>query len=182
MLRKIIHLSIKTATSKYCLLAIPFFALCLWLPTYQETLHAAIQSKQYWTLWYPNIKRVFEVPFKDPQRISSTVAMTDLAITAWLLLITLYLPSYIRENKILENIQNHNTTETIKIIISTLFGALVAGTCAFWYNGKYLSPWGSLLYTHDFLFILLITTLGWTTAVCQFAATAFILKQFYGTK
>ena len=150
--------------SRLFLLAIPVLALAIWWFPYSFLFDLA-EYKGFDL--FPNSRRVLEVPFSDPLRVSIALKVANVFSLVWLILSISCGGTYLRN---IEGLAGRlpllGKFETLKLMLYSLIALTVCLLAGFWYNGKHSWMFGSLLYDNEVLFIVVVMFGVWFATVC----------------
>lgn len=157
-----------------------FVLSCLaWFIPYQEYTYALVESGEPWTYWFPNLRRILNVPFEDPERVSGTFVVLDVFFVVTQILFATQVRGYFRSHpeailRVSKMEQFGRKFERVK----ALFGAVLLGVCSqlglFWYGGWDMWMWGGVMHKNPFLFVLLTFATWWWAISCVWGGYALV--------
>lgn len=152
---------------RYAFIVIPLVAVLSWYIPYQKFTYAAVENNQEWTYLFPNLRRVLEVPFNDPWRVSGTLVLLDVFFVLWFAFVLLAMPRYVRLMLMkggAERISHYGRWESCKLMFYGLVLILAAGGWVFYYDGKTSWMLGDFLNKYAFSFIFSNVLAAWAVA------------------
>lgn len=162
---------------RYAVLIIPLIAGLAWYAPYQEATYIAVASDQLWTYLFPNLRRVLNVPFTDPQRMSGTLVFLDVLFVFWFVFVLVIGPKYVRAVKgWRERLAHYGRWESCKLMLYGLLIIAAGGVWIFRYDGKHSWIWGGLFYEHEIVFVLANVVAAWWVTFVYLMMIVLFLK------
>lgn len=152
---------------RYAFVVIPLVAVLSWYIPYQDITYTAVANNQEWTYLFPNLRRVLEVPFNDPQRVSGTLVFLDVLFVLWFAFLLPIMPRYTRLILVkggAERISHYGKWESLKLMAYGVLAVLASGGWVFYYDGKTSWMVGDFFNKYALSFVLSNVVAAWAVA------------------
>lgn len=162
---------------RYAIFILPLIAILVWYVPYQDITYRAVAEGQTWTYLFPNLRRVFNVPFFDPQKVSGALVVLDMLFVAWFSFTLAVGHKYVLAVKgWQERLAHYKKKESLKLMLYSVLILLAGSGWVIHFNGEHSWMWGGFFYKNEFVFILTNLGFAWLVVWCYLLTIIFFLK------
>ena len=162
---------------RYAMFILPLIAALVWYVPYQDITYRAVAEGQAWTYLFPNLRRVFNVPFADQQRVSGALVVLDVLFVVWFAFTLVAGPKYVRAIKgWQERLARYEKKESLKLVLYSVLVILAGSGWIIHFNGEHSWMWGDFFYKNEFSFILVSLGFAWLVVWCYLLMIMLFLK------